>query len=120
MAACSAYCLDKGFRKALKYIKEPVRVLKEQQERDRPILQKEGQTDSLSACSTVDGPRTRRGRSLRHSCSKEPEDHRGNICHDTNKIRQLARKGEKKGLTVVLMPGIMSETTTVISDNNSQ
>jgi hypothetical protein len=80
-----------------------------------------GATDSLSVCRTVDGPRTRRGRSLRHSYSKEPDGHRGNDYHYMNKIKQQARKGmSKRGSTVVLMPRIMSETMIVISDNNSQ
>ena len=35
MVACLAYCLDQELWKAIDYLKEQVRVLKEQQEKDR-------------------------------------------------------------------------------------
>ena len=33
MVTCLAYCVDKELRKAIEYLKEQVRVLKEQQEK---------------------------------------------------------------------------------------
>ncbi len=38
MMTCLAYCLDKELWKAIEYLKEQVRVLKEQQEKDKRIL----------------------------------------------------------------------------------
>jgi transposase len=38
LVTCLAYCLDKEFSKAIDYLKEQVRVLKEQQEQDKRIL----------------------------------------------------------------------------------
>lgn len=38
MVTCLAYCLDQEFWKAIDYLKEQVRVLKEQQEKDKRIL----------------------------------------------------------------------------------
>jgi hypothetical protein len=38
MLTCLAYCLDKELWKAIDYLKEQVRILKEQQKRDQRIL----------------------------------------------------------------------------------
>ncbi len=38
MVPCLAYCLDQELSKAIEHLKEQVRVLKEQQERDKRIL----------------------------------------------------------------------------------
>ncbi len=38
MMTCLAYCVDKELWKAIDYLKEQVRVLKEQQEKDKRIL----------------------------------------------------------------------------------
>ena len=38
MLTCLAYCLDQELWKAIDYLKEQVRVLKEQQEKDKRIL----------------------------------------------------------------------------------
>jgi hypothetical protein len=38
IVTCLAYCVDKEFWKAIEYLKEQVRVLKEQQEKDKRIL----------------------------------------------------------------------------------
>ena len=38
MVTCLAYCLDKELWKAIEYLKEQVRVVKEQQEKDQRIL----------------------------------------------------------------------------------
>ena len=43
MLTCLAYCLNKELWKAIDYPKEQVRVLKEQQEKDRRILSSEDQ-----------------------------------------------------------------------------
>jgi hypothetical protein len=37
MVTCLAYCLDKELWKAIEYLRERVRVLKEQQEKDKRI-----------------------------------------------------------------------------------
>jgi len=40
LVTCLAYCVDKEPWKAIDYLKEQVRVLKEQQEKDKRILLK--------------------------------------------------------------------------------
>jgi hypothetical protein len=46
---CLAYCLDQELRKAIDCLKEQVRVLKEQQERDKRILLDNQQRMRLAA-----------------------------------------------------------------------
>jgi len=46
---CLAYCLDKELWKAIDYLKEQVRVLKEQQEKDKRILLNDQQRTRLAA-----------------------------------------------------------------------
>jgi len=49
MMTCLAYCLDKELWKAIDYLKEQVRVLKEQQEKDKRILLNDRQRIRLAA-----------------------------------------------------------------------
>ena len=49
MLACLAYCLDQELWKASEYLKEQVRVLKEQQEKDKRILLSNHQRRRLAA-----------------------------------------------------------------------
>jgi putative transposase len=49
MLTCLAYCLDKELWKAIDYLKEQVRVLQEQQEKDRRILLNNHQRIRLTA-----------------------------------------------------------------------
>jgi hypothetical protein len=49
MVTCLAYCLDKELWKAIDYLKEQVRVLKEQQEQDKRILLDNRQRTGLAA-----------------------------------------------------------------------
>ena len=49
MLTCLAYCLDKELWKAIDYLKEQVRVLKEQQEKDHRILLSNPQRRRLAA-----------------------------------------------------------------------
>ncbi|MGE5294273.1 MAG: hypothetical protein ACM3VT_05540 [Solirubrobacterales bacterium] len=49
MMTCLAYCLDKGLWKAIDYLKEQVRVLKEQQEKEKQILLNNQQRIRLAA-----------------------------------------------------------------------
>jgi putative transposase len=49
LVTCLAYCLDKELRKAIEYLKEQVRVLKEQQEEDKRILLSNHQRMRLAA-----------------------------------------------------------------------
>ena len=49
MATCLAYCLDQELWKAIDYLKEQVRVLKEQQEKDKRILLDNRQRMRLAA-----------------------------------------------------------------------
>jgi hypothetical protein len=67
MVTCLAYCLDQELWKAIDYLKEQVRVLKEQQERDKRILLDNHQRMRLAECalgrkkphsSSVPGPMT--------------------------------------------------------------
>ena len=46
---CLAYCVDKELWKAIEYLKEQVRVLKEQQEKDKRILLDNRQRIRLAA-----------------------------------------------------------------------
>jgi putative transposase len=46
---CLAYCIDKGLWKAIDHLKEQVRVLKEQQEKDKRILLNDQQRVRLAA-----------------------------------------------------------------------
>ena len=46
---CLAYCVDKELWKAIEYLKEQVRVLKEQQERDKRILLNDQQRMRLAS-----------------------------------------------------------------------
>ena len=38
MVTCLAYCLDKELWRTIEYLKEQVRILKEQQEKDKHLL----------------------------------------------------------------------------------
>jgi putative transposase len=49
MVTCLAYCLDKELWKAVEYLKEQVRVLKEEQEKDKRILLNNHQRIKLAA-----------------------------------------------------------------------
>ena len=49
MMTCLAYCVDKELWKAIDYLKEQVRVLKEQQEKDKRILLNDRQRVRLAA-----------------------------------------------------------------------
>jgi putative transposase len=49
LVACLAYCLDKELWKAIDYLKEQVRVLKEQQEKDKRILLNDHQRMRLAS-----------------------------------------------------------------------
>lgn len=49
MVTCLAYCLDKELWRAIEYLKEQVRVLKEQQEKDKRILLDNRQRTRLAA-----------------------------------------------------------------------
>ena len=49
MLTCLAYCLDQELWKAIDYLKEQVRVLKEQQEKDKRILLDNHQRMRLAA-----------------------------------------------------------------------
>jgi len=49
MLTCLAYCLDQELGKAIDYLKEQVRVLKEQQEKDKRILLSNHQRRRLAA-----------------------------------------------------------------------
>ena len=49
MMTCLAYCLDKELWKAIDYLKEKVRVLKEQQEKDKRIFLNDQQRIRLAA-----------------------------------------------------------------------
>jgi putative transposase len=49
MVTCLAYCLDQELWKAIDYLKEQVRVLKEQQEKDKRILLDNRQRTRLAA-----------------------------------------------------------------------
>jgi endonuclease/exonuclease/phosphatase (EEP) superfamily protein YafD len=49
MVTCLAYCLDQELWKAIDYLKEQVRVLKEQQEKDQRILLDNRQRMRLAA-----------------------------------------------------------------------
>ena len=46
---CSAYCVDRELWKAIEYLTEQVRILKEQQEKDKCILRDNRQRIRLSA-----------------------------------------------------------------------
>jgi uncharacterized membrane protein YgcG len=49
MVTCLAYCLDQELWKAIDYLKEQVRVLTEQQEKDKRILLDNHQRRRLAA-----------------------------------------------------------------------
>ena len=49
MVTCLAYCLDQELWKAIDYLKEQVRVLEEQQEKDKRILLDNHQRMRLAA-----------------------------------------------------------------------
>jgi putative transposase len=49
LVTCLAYCVDKELWKAIEYLKEQVRVLKEQQEKDKRILLNDRQRTRLAA-----------------------------------------------------------------------
>jgi len=49
MLTCLAYCLDQELWKAIEYLKEQIRVLKEQQEKDKRILLDNHQRMRLAA-----------------------------------------------------------------------
>jgi hypothetical protein len=49
LVTCLAYCFDKELWKAIDYLKEQVRVLKEQQEKDKRILLDNHQRIRLAA-----------------------------------------------------------------------
>jgi putative transposase len=49
MVTCLAYCLDKELWKAVEYLKEQVRVLKKEQEKDKRILLNNHQRIKLAA-----------------------------------------------------------------------
>jgi len=49
MITCLAYCLDQELWKAIEYLKEQVRVLKEQQEKDKRTLLSNHQRTRLAA-----------------------------------------------------------------------
>jgi putative transposase len=49
LVTCLAYCVDKELWKAIEYLKEQVRVLKEQQEKDKRILLNDRQRVRLAA-----------------------------------------------------------------------
>jgi hypothetical protein len=49
LVTCLAYCVDKELWKAINYLKEQVRVLKEQQEKDKRILLNDQQRTRLAA-----------------------------------------------------------------------
>ena len=49
MLTCLAYCLDRELWKAIDYLKEQIRVLKEQQEKDKRILLSNHQRRRLAA-----------------------------------------------------------------------
>jgi hypothetical protein len=49
MLTCLAYCLDQELWKAIDYLKEQVRVLREQQEKDKHILLIDRQRTRLAA-----------------------------------------------------------------------
>jgi putative transposase len=49
LVTCLAYCIDKEIWKAIDYPKEQVRVLKEQQEKDKRILLNDQQRTRLAA-----------------------------------------------------------------------
>jgi hypothetical protein len=49
LVTCLAYCVDKEIWKAIEYLKEQVRVLKEQQEKDKRILLNDHQRIRLAA-----------------------------------------------------------------------
>ncbi len=49
MVTCFAYCLDQELWKAIDYLKEQVKVLKEQQEEDKRILLSNHQRMRLAA-----------------------------------------------------------------------
>jgi len=49
IVTCLAYCLDKELWKAIDYLKEQVRGLKEQQEKDKRILRNDAQRTRLAA-----------------------------------------------------------------------
>ncbi len=54
MVTCLAYCLDEEIWKAIEYLKEQVRVLKEQQEKDKRILLDDHQRIRLAAKASPD------------------------------------------------------------------
>ena len=49
LVTCLAYCVDRELWRAVEYLKEPVRVLKEQQEKDKCILLNNHQKIRLAA-----------------------------------------------------------------------
>jgi prefoldin subunit 5 len=49
LVTCLAYCVDRELWKAINYLKEQVRVLKEQQEKDKRILLNDRQRTRLAA-----------------------------------------------------------------------
>jgi hypothetical protein len=49
LITCLAYCIDRELWKAIEYLKEQVRVLKEQQEKDKPILLTDHQRIRIAA-----------------------------------------------------------------------
>jgi len=49
LVRCLAYCVDKELWKAIDYLKEQVRVVKEQQEKDKRILLNDRQRIRLAA-----------------------------------------------------------------------
>jgi hypothetical protein len=49
LVTCLAYCVDKELWRAIDYLKEQVRVLKEQQEKDKRILLDDHQRIKLAA-----------------------------------------------------------------------
>ena len=49
LITCLAYCVDKELWKAIDYLKEQVRVMQEQQEEDKRILQNNYQRIRLAA-----------------------------------------------------------------------
>jgi putative transposase len=49
LVTCLAYCIDKELWKAIEYLKEQVRVLKEQQEKDKRMLLDNRQKMKLAA-----------------------------------------------------------------------
>ena len=49
IATCLAYCVDKELWRAIDYLKEQVRVLKEQQEKDKRVLLDKRQRIRLAA-----------------------------------------------------------------------